>query len=276
MKSASILFFILLVLSLLPLAAEAGLSDLSIESGPRQGQSLMSVVSEKVPARAVREAFAFFDKYQGQSRSALMYSIGPIAPKLQGYQCDNTGVDCKTKTVIQQLFQNKQFIVIFDLNETSMKPRLHIVNLGTGEVKSLFAAHGKQSSCPKDPTRACKFISDRDSEASPLGFFLTGEVFFGEVGWTVEMSGLQGSALGATRNDVPTTIVMHGAAYASPEFRRTRGFMGRSYGCPALSYDDIRMWKDRLSKGALFYFFHNSLPTTAAPASSILSPLKAG
>lgn len=258
------------VFTLMAVSAGASLSDAKIAVGPFHGQSLKSVVSKSVSPRAVDEAFAFYDRYEGSRRSAVMYTLGRLpGTKALGYQCFQGRPDCETKVVSQTLFENKSYLVIFDLNESSMKPRLHIVNIQTGEVSSLFAAHGKESGCAKDLTRACRFISDRDSEASPLGFFLTGDLFFGERGWTIEMSGLQAAAPGVSRNDVPTTIVIHAADYATPEFRRKRGFTGRSYGCPAMSPDDVDTWKDRLKGGALFYFFHNSLPKNFAPVSAL-------
>ncbi len=253
------------------LVAQAGLLEMKIQTGSHQGESLSAVVSQKVPARAVNEAFAFYDRYTGTKRSALIYSIGPEKnkPNLSDFVCNSARTVCQTETVHQTLFANTRYLVIFDLNQSSMKPRLHIVDLTTGDVTSIFASHGKGSTCPGDITRACTFISNRDSDDSPLGFFTTGHTYFGDDGWTIPMIGLQGSALGVERNDVPTTIVIHGASYASSEFRRAHGYMGRSLGCPALSFDDIKTWKDRLQDGALFYFFHDSLPTTPAPVSNI-------
>lgn len=264
---------LLIAITVSAFSAQAGLLEAKIQSGPNQGAGLYEVVSRKVPARALNEAFSFFDRYNGMKRSALVYSLTPKPgnSKLSIYDCDSTGVICKTEFIRQELFANKQFLVVFDLNQTSMLPRLHIVNLQSGEVTSLYASHGKESSCANDPTRACKFISHRDSEASPLGFFITGHTYFGEVGWTIPLNGIQGEAPGVLRNDVPTTIVIHGATYASPEFRRSRGFMGRSHGCPAISYNDLDAWKDRLQDGALFYFHHDSLPRELAPVSYLLS-----
>ena len=154
-----------------------------------------------------------------------------------------------------------------------MTPRFHMVNLNTGDVISLFASHGKGSTCENDPARACTFISNRDSESSPLGFFTTAQPYFGDEGWTIPMIGLQGPYPGTERNDVPTTIVIHGAPYASSEFRKKHGYMGRSLGCPSLSFQDIKTWKDELKDGVLFYFFHDSLPLENAPVSNIISKL---
>lgn len=257
------------------LTAQAGLLESKVQSGTHQGENLLALVSQKVPARAVKDAFGFYDRYEGTKRTALIYSVGSEKnkPNVSDFVCDSTGVICRTETVQQTLFANTRYLVIFDLNQSSMTPRLHIVDLTTGDVTSLFASHGKGSTCPKDITRACTFISNRDSESSPLGFFVTGHTYFGEDGWTVPVVGLQASAAGVERNDVPTTIVIHGASYASPDFRRAHGYMGRSLGCPALSFDDIKAWKDRLQDGALFYFFHNSLPETSAPVSNIVAPI---
>jgi|GEM_PF-268322 len=265
---------ILLAVLFQSLASQASLLEATIAQGPHQGESLLSVVSQTLPARAVHDAFTFFDTNQGVKRSALVYSTAPNAakPPVTTYVCDKAGIVCKKEIVQQTLFANSRYLIIFDLNQSSMTPRFHIVDLTTGEVTSLFASHGKESTCPNDMTRACKFISDRDSGATPLGFFLTGHTFFGQDKWEIPLIGLQGPAVGAERNDVPSTIVIHGAPYASAAFRQLHGYMGRSLGCPALSFDDILAWKDRLQDGALFYFFHDSLPAQLAPVSNVVEP----
>lgn len=259
-----------LVISLSALTAKANLLDAVITVGPNRGETLLATVSKKVPARAVEEALTFFDKNNGVRRTALIFPIAPVPPTntLEDYICNMPPYACSSESVVQKLFENRRFIVIFDLNQSSMRPRFHIVDLMTGDVTSLHAAHGKGSTCANDPSRACNFISDRDSEASPLGFFATGKSHkVVKERWVIPLVGLQGAGPGASRNDVPSTIVIHGAPYASPEFRRAHGYMGRSHGCPAITYSEIAAWKDRLQGGALFYFFHDSLPREAAPAS---------
>ena len=262
--------FLVFILSTCTLAANASLKDAVISVGSNRGLSLLATVSKKVPARAVEEAFTFFDKNEGVRRTALIYPIAPVPPTntFEDYICNLAPYECGGVSLVQRLFENQRFMVIFDLNASSMKPRFHIVDLVTGDVTSLYASHGKGSTCANDPSRACKFISDRDSEASPLGFFVTAQSHkLAKARWVIPLIGLQSAASGASRNDVPSTIVIHGAPYASAAFRRAHGYMGRSLGCPALAFSDIAAWKDRLQGGALFYFFHDSLPHESAPAS---------
>jgi hypothetical protein len=235
--------------------ARAGsLEDYVIPSGPHAGQKLIDVVrndKSHIPHRAIQEAFDFFDRYRGTSRSFKYLSLGPDPGN-----GNVTELFSNVLTGTGPTIGNPRYMVIFDLDLNSSLPRLHLIDLTTGEIVSVQAAHGKGSECGAG--FACKFISDRDSDASPLGFFSTGTLYTGEneerqIGPTIRLNGLEGASNGFSGNDFPSTIVIHGAPYVS------NGHAGHSLGCPALNPTVIGELKDKLKDGALFYFYHASL-----------------
>jgi hypothetical protein len=100
------------------------------------GLPLVDVVSQTVPRRAVQEAFAFFDRYEDKQRLFHRFALGPLCndPKLTGFACSNQCGLCYGAPAIETTLQNKQYMVIFDLNRPSNEKRLHIIDLATGQT----------------------------------------------------------------------------------------------------------------------------------------------
>jgi hypothetical protein len=147
-----------------------------------------------------------------------------------------------------------QIIVIFDLDASSISDRLHIIDLATGSVESVQAAHGSGSECKgKRVGFACTFISDQESKASPLGFFVTGQTYLAHAGPAIRLYGLESPSYGFSGNDVASNIIIHGADYVQ------KNHVGLSWGCPALNPSVLERVKNKLRPGTLFYFYHSSL-----------------
>lgn len=233
------------------LVSMPSLGDVVITSGPNVGKRLSVVLrasKSKIPEHAIDDAIKFFDKYKSTSRN---YGHLALEPTPKTHYVGFTGEVLRTSG---STIGNTKYMVIFDLNRHSSQKRLHIINVETGAVESVEAAHGIESDCGGAKKGfTCKFISDSDSKASPLGFFATGELYTGEKGSQIRLNGLEKRSNGFSGNDIPSTIVIHKAPYVSV------GHAGRSEGCPALSADVMAKVKDKLKDGALFYFYHSSL-----------------
>jgi hypothetical protein len=207
------------------------------------------VVAAHVPLRAAQDAFDFYDRFHLSSRNFKYFQLTPI-PK-------NSNILGFVDHVVEGVFPtiaNQRFLIIFDLNLHSSVKRLHVIDLQTGAVESVQAAHGKESDCGgRRAGFACKFISERESQASPLGFFVTGQLYNAIEGPALRLNGLEAPSLGFLGNDEPSTIIIHGAAYVTP------GHTGLSWGCPAMDSPVLERLKDKIANGALFYFYHSSL-----------------
>ncbi|MGZ3690477.1 MAG: murein L,D-transpeptidase catalytic domain-containing protein, partial [Pseudobdellovibrio sp.] len=245
---------------LLALRLEAhSLNNYTITSGPYSGKKLIDVVEaytsekEHIPTRAIHQAFNFFDLYVNTTRTYSYLGINESLTK------PGTQYLGGVKTGTAETIANQRYLTIFDLNLSSSLKRLHVIDLETGEISSYEAAHGIESDCgSKKPGYACTFISDRESKASPLGFFQTGQVYNSEEhGGVVTLNGLEKS------NDFPSSIVIHSASYVHA------GHAGRSNGCPAVSEANIGRVRDDLKGGTLFYFYHNSLESGTPAVSGL-------
>jgi hypothetical protein len=144
---------------------------------------------------------------------------------------------------------HRDMIGVVDFAAPSHLPRLHLLDLGNGRILgSLLVAHGRGS----DPANSgwVESLSNRPgSNASCEGSFLTGDTYLGMHGRSRRLHGLdQDNSLAESRG-----IVIHAAPYVDAEMAQTKGRIGRSEGCFAVSRNDIAELLDRLGKGRLLF-----------------------
>jgi hypothetical protein len=117
---------------------------------------------------------------------------------------------------------------IVDFSQPSTKKRLYIIDMAA--KKLLFhtlVAHGKNSGdiIPK------RFSNTNESLQSSLGFYVTAEKYQGKHGLSMRMDGVEKT----NSNARARAIVVHGANYVSEQFVKSTGYLGRSWGCPAVN-----------------------------------------
>lgn len=119
-------------------------------------------------------------------------------------------------------------LTVIDFNLSSTKKRMWILNMDSQEVVfNTFVAHGRNTG----GEFAKNFSNKQNSHQSSLGFYVTGETYFGKNGLSLFIDGME---KGFNTNARERYVVIHGAAYAEPEFIKRVGRLGRSYGCPAV------------------------------------------
>lgn len=119
-------------------------------------------------------------------------------------------------------------LTVIDFNLSSTKKRMWILNMDTNEVVfNTYVAHGKNTGVEF----ANNFSNTENSHQSSLGFYVTGETYYGKNGLSLFIDGME---KGFNSNARKRYVVIHGADYAEPEFINRVGRLGRSYGCPAV------------------------------------------
>ncbi len=119
-------------------------------------------------------------------------------------------------------------LTIVDFDLSSKKKRMWILNMDTQQVIfNTFVAHGKNTGVEF----AKNFSNTVNSHQSSLGFYVTGETYYGKNGLSLFIDGME---KGFNSNARKRYVVIHGADYAEPEFINRVGRLGRSYGCPAV------------------------------------------
>jgi hypothetical protein len=78
---------------------------------------------------------------------------------------------------------------------------------------------------------AKRFSNTNESLQSSLGFYVTAEKYMGKHGLSMRMDGLEKT----NNNARQRAVVLHGADYVSENFIKSTGYLGRSWGCPAVN-----------------------------------------
>lgn len=119
-------------------------------------------------------------------------------------------------------------ISIIDYSLPSTSKRLWVINLKTDKVLfHTFAAHGQKTGL----VHAKNFSNRLNSHKTSIGFYLTQSTYFGKHGLSLRLKGLDS---GFNNHAYQRHIVMHAAAYATESFIKKHGYLGRSWGCPAI------------------------------------------
>lgn len=142
-----------------------------------------------------------------------------------------------------------QVLTVIDYSLPSTAPRLWVIDrTDRSVVFHRQVAHGRGSG----GNYATRFSNREGSHQSSLGLFLTEETYVGRNGYSLRLRGLEPGINDRARQ---RTIVLHGAWYATPEFARAHGRLGRSWGCPALDPAIARAVIDRIRGGSLLFVY---------------------
>lgn len=151
----------------------------------------------------------------------------------------------------RQFEQERAILTLIDFTKPSTEQRLCVIDLQ--EQQTLFkshVSHGRNSG----GNYAVSFSNQPQSFKSSLGFFQTGDTYYGKNGYSLILEGLE---KGKNDKAKERAIVMHGAKYADPAVIKKQGRLGRSLGCPALPPAVSREIINTIKDGALLYIHGN-------------------
>jgi hypothetical protein len=139
---------------------------------------------------------------------------------------------------------NTNFLAVVDFARPSKDKRFFVVDMRSGAVTGYVTAHGSGSDRDNDGM-ADTFSNKKNSNASSVGFYATGEIYGGKWGRSLRLDGLSETNSNVRARDV----VVHGATYV----REGRAKQGRSWGCFALPLGMKDAVISKLAGGALIY-----------------------
>jgi len=155
-----------------------------------------------------------------------------------------------TKLRNQNLINADSIITIIDFEKSSSQKRLYVVDLKTKSVLfQTLVAHGKNSG--KEYARS--FSNEESSYKSSLGFYITRNTYEGSNGFSLR---LEGTENGINNKALERAIVMHGAGYASESTIYQLGFLGRSWGCPALPESLNKPIINKIKDGNMLFIYY--------------------
>ncbi len=147
---------------------------------------------------------------------------------------------------------NDSIISIIDFSQPSSAKRLYILDLKN--YKLLFntlVAHGKNTG----REWAMYFSNQPASYKSSPGFYITGETYHGNNGYSLKLNGIE---RGINDKAYNRAIVMHGAEYVSADLANVQGYIGRSEGCPAIPEQLSRPVINTIKEGSCLFIYHPS------------------
>ncbi|PSW21268.1 peptidase [Photobacterium sanctipauli] len=143
--------------------------------------------------------------------------------------------------------RKKQLLTIIDYSKPSTKERFFVIDLKRHKlVYKTFVSHGVNSG----GKQATSFSNVVNSRQTSLGTFLTDTTYYGGNGYSLRLDGL---TPGINDNARRRYIVIHGADYATESFIQRHGYLGRSWGCPALPTELSREIIDMIKGGSVIY-----------------------
>ncbi|HNU89378.1 MAG TPA: murein L,D-transpeptidase catalytic domain family protein [Ferruginibacter sp.] len=152
----------------------------------------------------------------------------------------------------KDLLKNCNLLTIVDYSMSSIQKRLFVIEMVTGKILfNSLVAHGRKSG----RERATDFSNAGESHKSSLGFFITLDTYKGSNGYSLKLKGCE---KGINCNAQNRAIVMHGADYVSERFIRQNGYLGRSYGCPAVPTDINKKIIDVIKNGSCMFLYYPS------------------
>jgi hypothetical protein len=147
--------------------------------------------------------------------------------------------------------RNSGILTIVDFSQSSKKKRLYVIDLLHKVLLfNTYVAHGKNTG----EEYATNFSNVTGSCKSSLGFYVTKEEIFGSsVGLSLILDGME---KGFNDNALRREIIIHGAAYATENFIKRTGRLGRSFGCPSLPPDLIKPVVKAIKEGTCLFIYH--------------------
>jgi len=155
-----------------------------------------------------------------------------------------------------KLVNNKQLekgkpLTIVDFSLPSSEKRMWIIDVESGIIlHNSVVSHGRNSG----DLMAETFSNIDSSFMSSLGFYVTGETYFGKHGYSLRLDGVEDGFNDRARD---RAIVIHGAEYANENFITNTGRLGRSLGCPALPVDTSKEIIDMIKDKTCLFIFGN-------------------
>jgi hypothetical protein len=149
----------------------------------------------------------------------------------------------------QGLLNNDSVITIADFSQPSNQKRLYVVDMKNYKVLfHTLVAHGKNTG----HVMATTFSNRMSSHMSSPGFYVTSDTYMGGNGYSLRLLGME---KGINDLALERTIVMHGADYVSHDRARSGGFVGRSWGCPAVPMKEAKPIINTIRNGSMLFIY---------------------
>ena len=167
--------------------------------------------------------------------------LNPVTLKdaLHAYQVANN----------EHLVKNQRLTVV-DYSLPSNQKRMWVFDMNTDKLLfKTYVAHGQNSGL----TDAKKFSNSDSSKESCLGTFVTMGTYCGHHGQSLNIQGLE---KGYNDHAYSRRIVVHSAAYVAPDYIKSNGRAGRSWGCLAVGPQIAQQIIQTIKGGSVIFSYY--------------------
>ncbi len=144
---------------------------------------------------------------------------------------------------------NQRIISIADFSLPSTAKRLFVIDLDRKKILfNTYVAHGQNTG----REFAKNFSNVENSYQSSPGFYVTSSLYNGKNGLSLKLTGMERGI-----NDLAEqrAIVMHGAPYVCESFIKANGYLGRSWGCPAVPEQLNKPIVEKIKNGSCLFIY---------------------
>ena len=219
-------------------AVTAFTTDETIVNGTKDSIAAIIIVDETVPVTNISPADKLSNLYEALNLKALKLNKEAFVQAVNGYKKLNKEGRIKNS-----------LLTIVDFSQPSTSKRMYILDMAAGKlVKQSHVAHGRNTGA----LMANKFSNVPESFQSSLGFYIASETYQGKHGLSLRLDGVEKNI---NDNARARAIVIHGADYANESFYKATGYLGRSYGCPAVPTKDANAIISTLCNGSCIFIY---------------------
>ncbi|NME66690.1 murein L,D-transpeptidase catalytic domain family protein [Flammeovirga aprica] len=181
-----------------------------------------------------------------------LYDNARLKDEGLSYDAFKKGMIAYLNLINDKKIKNTRVLSILDFNQPSTSKRFYIIDVTTGKLLlKTYVSHGRNSGL----LYAERFSNIVNSKQSSLGIYKTSETYHGKYGLSLKLDGLEKNINDNARK---RAVVLHPAKYVSEHFIDQNGYIGRSFGCPAVPYKDH---KDVIQyiKGESAFYIHTAI-----------------
>jgi len=151
-----------------------------------------------------------------------------------------------------KLNTDKNILTVVDFSLSSTQKRIWVIDLKAKKILiNDYVAHGQGSGVEY----ATVFSNTENSHQSSLGFYITGDIYNGEHGASLHLHGMDNGYNSAAYD---RSIVIHGADYVCTDLIRSQNYLGRSWGCPAVSNQIVKRLITTVNNGTCLFIYANN------------------
>jgi hypothetical protein len=169
-----------------------------------------------------------------------------------GQNVFNSALQGLQKLNEEGIVKRKNIITIIDFSQPSDQKRLYVLDLDNRQILfNTLVAHGRNSG----KLWASSFSNNARSLKSSPGFYVTGETFIGDNGYSLRLDGMEKNINDNARR---RAIVVHGAPYVDQAAINSLGFLGRSWGCPAIPESNHTAIINTIKDGTCLFIYSSN------------------